>query len=106
MNDNVLVGLAVVIASYRRGGREDRAARRAVGSAATAAERGARAVVAARARACREGLVSHTHKRALARPKRARRPFEAEHKRACESPRVDVWSALAVVHHVWVREAP
>ena len=41
---NGIVGLAGASASYRRGGREDRAARSAVNAAATSAERGAQAV--------------------------------------------------------------
>ena len=107
---NVLVGLAVAIASYRRGGREDRAARRAVGAAATAVERGARAVVAERWRVARVSF--RARKRALARPKRAKRPtLEAEHKRACQLPRGRVavgrlWQSFIMYGYGWVRKAP
>jgi hypothetical protein len=53
---NVPVGLAGANASYRHSGREDNAARSAVGAAAMAAERGAHAVTNERGREARGSL--------------------------------------------------
>ena len=61
---HVGVGLAGVSTAYLRGGWDDRAERCAIGAAATAAERGAQAVVAERGRVARGSRCAR--KRALA----------------------------------------
>ena len=60
---NVPVGLAGANASYRHSGREDRAARSAVGAAAMAAERGAHAVTNERGREARGSLGQEPNER-------------------------------------------
>ena len=70
---NVPVGLAGANASYRHSGREDNAARSAVGAAAMAAERGAHAVTNERGREAR-GSLGQPNERTERAPEALKRP--------------------------------